>query len=134
MASPEDADEQSGMKGTDGEEEGMGIELPEDFDMSWLARVLREDNVSWPLLIEMFWFGLFGASPHLFAHNLVEHATLLAGAIPIAFVEAGVAYMTVRHWQATTCLVQLLSHPIRAYGRATKMHGRCWPSRRSTHF
>lgn len=41
-------------------------------DTLLMDRVLREDNVSWPLLIEMFWFGLFGTSlVRLFARNLL---------------------------------------------------------------
>jgi len=45
-----------------------------------LLRYLQRDNVSWPLVLEMFWLGLFGA-------------------IPIAFIEAFIAWLTINHWK-----------------------------------
>lgn len=45
-----------------------------------VLRYLQRENVSMALLVEMFWLGLVGA-------------------IPIAFIEAGLAWLTIRHWQ-----------------------------------
>merc|ERR1712093_176028 len=45
-----------------------------------LLRYFQRDNVSWPLLLENFWLGVVGA-------------------LPIALLEAGIAWLTIRHWE-----------------------------------
>jgi len=46
-----------------------------------LLRYFQSDYVSWPLLVEMFWMGIVGA-------------------IPIALLEAFLAWLTIEHWKS----------------------------------